>query len=120
MRKQNNVFNYIHVLFIGICILTVLAFSIQYSLKRERIQKNMDKSVDLMVKGVQENLLSMDKLYIALEMYADTRLKQAINQMNDAYERGELTQEEIERIQADYDHVNLYVINSDNIIVASL
>lgn len=79
----------------------------------------MNKSVDLMVKGVQENLLSMDKLYIALEMYVDTRLKQAIDQMNDVYEKGDLNQAEIERIQADYDHVNLYVINSDNIIIMS-
>lgn len=117
MKKHKNVFKYIHGLFVGVCVLIVIGFSVQYSFDKDNVERNIDIAVDLMVDGIQENLSSIDKLYNALEMHADTTLKEALNEMNTAYEAGELTQEALDDICNGYDHVNLYVIDTDNVVV---
>jgi len=119
MNNKHNVFNYIQVGFIAICALFVGFFTYQYNIEKAEVIEEIHKSADVVVKGIEGQLQSTDKLYLGLELYADTFLKDAIEEMNQAYKAGILNNEKLEEIKSRYEHVELFVISEDNVIIQS-
>lgn len=116
---KRDVFRVIHVGFLIICIVFMGILVTQYQAHREEELDDLDESVDVMVAGVQERLDSINKLYFVLELYIDTYLTDVIDEMNQAYEEGNLDADQLESIKGYNPYLDLYVIDENDKILYS-
>jgi HD-GYP domain-containing protein (c-di-GMP phosphodiesterase class II) len=115
-NKRRYAFGYLNIAIALGGILLLVLFVVTYNKEKQEVLNNLDASVQLMIDGLEERLVSIDKLYYALELHVDNSLKEAILSMNEAYENGEISQEKLFDIQDNYENIDLYVIDESNVI----